>query len=60
MVVPAIYSEEPTNLWRLVLTGSLDLTREQFIQRLIDAGWSKEEAEKEYDKIQEEDDCVPD
>ena len=34
---------------------SNDLTKEEFIQRLIEAGWSKEEAEAEYQRIQEDD-----
>lgn len=26
-----------------------DLTKEEFVQRLIEAGWPREEAEREYD-----------
>jgi hypothetical protein len=29
-----------------------ELTKEEFIQQLIDAGWSRDEAEQEYDDIQ--------
>lgn len=29
-----------------------NLTKEQFIQRLLDAGWTREDAEAEWDAIQ--------
>ena len=33
----------------------MDLTREQFIQRLTQAGWKQEEAEAEYERQMGED-----
>lgn len=33
----------------------IDLNREQFIKRLIEAGWDKAEAESEWDRIQDDD-----
>jgi hypothetical protein len=35
--------------------SELELSKEQFIQRLIDAGWIRADAEKEYESIQEDD-----
>ena len=32
----------------------IELTKDQFIKRLIENGWTKEDAEKEYKNIQEE------
>ena len=34
----------------------IELTKEQFIQRLIEADWTRDEALKEYQSIQEEPD----
>lgn len=40
---------------RLSFDQAASVNRELFIKRLEMAGWSHEEAEKEYDNIQEDD-----
>lgn len=34
---------------------SRDLTKEEFIARLVSVGWTPEEAEAEYQRIQDDD-----
>ena len=33
----------------------IELTKEEFIEKLINAGWSKEDAEKHWEEIQDDD-----
>ncbi len=44
---------------RVDCVKDLELDREEFIARLIEAGWRREEAEREWDDIQSDEEGTP-